>query len=204
MKTTKTNKRTIPALSIMLVLAFFSVNMVYAQNNPWNLEGRIGVAVPSAALSDVENAGLDLGLKASYFVSPYFEARVDGEVELLGGKGSAPNMQLWHYTAGLGWSWTNPEVTPWSFILNAGTGATTINTDSYSTKGSFTQTYFTINYGVKIGYDVSKQVDLFVSGMAYTMFATHSSTQYFADIPGGRSFSTVTSFPITAGMTLRF
>lgn len=197
-------KQVILSFFMIMALVFISVTGANAQSYPWSIEGRVGIGIPTAALSDIEDAGFDFGLKGSYFVSPNLEIRVDGEVELLSGKGNIPDMQLWHYTAGAGWLFNNPEVTSWTLSINAGAGATTIHNDSYSSIGSFTQTYFTIDYGARIGYDVSKQVNVFVSGMAYTIFGTHSSTRYFEGIPGGRNFGTVTSFPISAGITLRF
>ena len=203
MKTMIKNKQIILSFFMMMALVFISVTGTYAQSHPWNIEGRAGIGIPSAALSDIENVGPDIALKGSYFLTPNLEIRADGEVEALSGKGNNADMQLWHYTVGAGWSFTNPEVTPWTFNINAGAGATTIHNDSYSTIGSFTQTYFTIGYGARIGYDVSRQVNVFVSGKAYTIFGTHSSTRYFAGIPGGRSFGAVTSFPITAGVSVR-
>jgi len=199
---TRTPVQMIPSLLIVLLLAFFSVNKVHAQDFPVNLEGRGGIAIPIGDLADVANVGADFGLKASYFFSPYFEVRGDGEVEILPGKGSAPNMRLWHYTVGPGVKLTDASVTPWSVIINGGLGITTIDTDHFQ-GNSFNDTYFALNFGAKVGYDVTRQVDIFVSSIGYITFANKNSTRFFAGIPGGKAFDTVFSLPVTAGVTVR-
>lgn len=201
---TNTIPRTLSSLFVILLLTLFSVNKAHAQDYdyPVNLEGRIGIGIPTGDLADVAETGLDLGLKASYFFSPYFELRADGEVEILSGNGSAPDMRLWHYTIGPGVKLTDADVTPWSVIINGGLGITTIDTDSYQ-GSSFNETYFALNFGAKVGYDLSRQADIFVSSMGYITFADENDTRYFADIPGGTSFDTAFSLPITAGVTIR-
>lgn len=172
--------------------------------NPWNLELRGGFGIPAGGLADNFDSGSDWGLKLAYYFSPHLSIRNDYDVEIFSGKGNVPDTRLWHYTIGMGWSVTNALTadTPWWFIMNAGLGATTISSDEVQGE-SFNETYFAINYGAKLGYDISENVDLFVETIGYTTFADENDTQFFAD-NGGETFGSVTSWPTTFGFTYRF
>ncbi|PIQ61422.1 MAG: hypothetical protein COV99_09165 [Bacteroidetes bacterium CG12_big_fil_rev_8_21_14_0_65_60_17] len=191
------------SLFYVLIMIVFSVGTSNAQNYPISLEVRGGLANPTGDLADIAETGFDIGVKAGYFLTPALEARLDGDVEVFSGDGNAPDMRLWHYTIGAGYNLLASRDVPWAVIVNGGLGATTIDTDSFQ-GGSFTETYFTLNFGAKVAYNLAPRIDLFASSMGYVIFADDDDTVFFENIPGGTAFDTVFSIPVTAGVSIRF
>ncbi len=191
------------SLFFVLMLIVFSAGVTQAQDSPISLEVRAGLANPTGDLADIAETGFDIGVKAGYLFMPALEARLDGDVEVLTGDGNAPDMRLWHYTVGLGYDFLASRNTPWSAVLNGGLGFTTIDTDSFQGR-SFNETYFAINFGAKVAYNITPRIDVFASSMGYVTFADDDDTVFFENIPGGTAFDTVFSVPVTAGISIRF
>ncbi len=186
-----------------------------AQQN-FSLEARGGVAVPASDLSDLLDVGPTFGLGFAYNLSSRIALRIDGDVDVLSGVEAdgagpaAPDMNIFHYNAGLAASLVDPLRSSWNIDINLGGGASTFDSDSFQVGGTardFSQTYFTANGGLRVGYDVSSNVNVFLGGQAYLMFTDEAETAVFAQLrsdidPNG--FDTAWTFPLTAGVALRF
>jgi hypothetical protein len=189
----------------------------------FSVEGRGGIAVPASDLHEIYDIGPSFGVGAAYYPIRWVGIRVDGDVDILSGKDAAdvsggaqaPDIRLWHYNAGL-------EVTPllasstptrWTIVANVGVGATTIDTDDFpasatglADESSFNETYFSANGGLKVGYDVTPQLNVFVGGQAYLIATDEQDTRSFAQFdsqvdPNG--FSTAWTFPIYGGVRFK-
>lgn len=192
-------------------------------NGKFSVEGRGGIAVPASDLHEIYDLGPSFGLGAAYYPIRWLGIRVDGDVDILNGKDAAdlsggtqaPDMRLWHYSAGLEVRPLLAGSTPTRFtiVANIGAGATTIDTDDFAagTIGlagapDFNQTYFSANGGLKVGYDATTRLNVYVGGQAYLMVTDDRDTRTFAQFdtrvdPNG--FSTAWTFPVYGGVRFK-
>lgn len=181
---------------IILLFTFPTTIPVKAQGKdpifPWNLELRAGVALPTGDFAETVNLGTDLGLKVGYSVRERFMIRGDIEPELYSGSEGFESTQLWHYSAGLEYMFTDKGITEWRFSTFAGLGASTITFDNAT---NLSETYFSMNYGAKFGRGINDNLDWFVSVMGRTVFANSS------DNTNAGVFTTI---PVTVGLNYRF
>jgi hypothetical protein len=177
----------------------------------FQIAGRGGIGIPTGDLADIADVGPTFGLKLAYRVHPRVALRVDGDVEILGGAdlnsgAQAPDLTLWHYNGGVEVEVLEPGRSPWSLAVNAGAGATTFDSDQFagvSGGNDFSETYFSLNGGLEIGYDVQSNVRVYVAGQAYVIFADEQDTAAFAALsPEVNAFDTVLSIPVTAGVSI--
>jgi len=179
-----------------------------AAQTPYNLEIRGGIVAPAGDLADATSLGGSLGVGVGYWVNQWVGVRVDGDVDILPGEtvqgGIMPDMTLWHYNAGLEVRALKPGTTPWTLLFNVGAGATTLDTDAFpgaGPDGDVTQTYFALNGGVKLGYDVNPTVNVWVGSQMYVTFTDDADLVTLAALsPSVSPFTTAWSFPITAGI----
>ncbi len=186
-----------------------------AQEKTWSFEGRGGVAIPVSDLEDLEDVGANIGVGASYALSDRFSLYVDGSVDILSGAdsgvsgSSAPDMNIFHYGAGVSLALVEPESSAWSFDVGLGGGGSTFDSDTFTANGvssDFSETYFTLDGNLEVGYDLSPSVSVFVDGRAYLMFTDEQDTRVFSQVssevdPGG--FDTAWTIPLTAGVKIR-
>lgn len=197
----------IGATAIVAALAFASPALAQGQ---WSFDGRGGVAVPVGDLSDVADAGPTFGVGIGYWFSDRVAVRVDGDLDLLSGKDSEgtgpalPDMNLWHYNAGVEVNVVEPS-SPWDFTLNIGGGLSTLDVDGdEGTPTDLSETYFTGNGGLLVGYDVSPNVNIFARGQWYLVFSDEEDTAPLADLIGETGgFDTLNSLPITVGVRIK-
>ncbi len=174
----------------------------------FQISGRGGIGIPTGDLADIADVGPTFGIKLAYRVHPRVRLRVDGDVEIYDGAGlnngtEAPDLTLWHYNGGAEFEVLQPGRSPWNVVVNGGAGATTFDSDRFSSGGDFNETYFTLNGGVEVGYHVRSNVRVFAAGQLFVMFADDQDTAVFAALsPEVNNFDTVVSIPITAGVSI--
>ncbi len=183
-------------LSILFILALGFKKSARAQGMepifPWNIELRAGAAIPTGDFSETVNIGADIGVKFGYALRERVFLRADVETELYPGADGLDNTQLWHYSAGAEHMFTDKGLTNWRVTGFGGLGATTVTFDDVS---ELSETYFSINYGIKVGRGISDNLDWFVGLMGRTVFANSQ------DNTGIGVFTTA---PITLGLNYRF
>lgn len=151
-------------------------------------EGRAGVGFPVGTLGDVVDPGFSAGITLGYRLTPGLTAVAATDLETLPGTGGAEDLTLFHYRAGLEARLTDPLRTYWRLSLHAGLGATTFDAAGPA------HTYFTTSGGLKLGYNVNAETDLYVSLEGLSMQADEEE----------QGFGTVWSLPLTAGARLLF
>lgn len=184
------------------------------------LEGHGGVAVPVGDLGSFEDTGASLGVAVGWHLSPRFEVRIDGgsnfyneQVNQATGA-EIPDLQMYHYEAGVDYELTSAEGSRWDLSVNAQGGLTTVDTDTIRpgpTLADFTQTYPSLAAGLKAGYDVSEEarphIEFYVGGVARFVFSDEQDTRRFApfsaDFPAEGTTSLI-NFPLEAGVALHF
>ena len=164
---------------------------------------RAGPSMPAADLAEITNDfgtafGAEVGLPLNQRVS----VTVDGNVDMFNGATIAgPDLRLWHYGAGVDVE-TTPRETPWTVTLSGGLNATTMDSDVFDPadveSGDFTQTYFGVNTGVQLGYEINRSVDLAVRGATFFVFADEEETGVLTDLNGTEAFGTAVTVPLTA------
>lgn len=207
-------------LAGIAALGFLAVGAVPAQaqgmmdgSSTWSVDGRGGIAMPVGDFSDlaIDDLGLAFGLGVAYNVHPRVAIRADGDVEMYGGStveeglgGTGPDISLFHYNAGVEVELTRPSG-PWSVSANVGGGATTWDTDDFFTQDGATEvseTYFTGNGGLRVGYEAARNVNVFLGGQWYMQFGDEAVLSQLPD--AAPDFETVNSLPIQAGVELTF
>jgi len=199
-------------LGFLAALAVVSPGYAAAQSR-LTVDARGGVAVPASDLADLFDVGPSFGAGLAYRLTPRVSLRLDGDVDILNGAsgpgGDGPDMNIYHYNAGVAVKLIGANTQGLNVDVNVGAGASTFNSDSFQVNGTvrdFSETYFTTNGGVRVGYDVSRSLNVFVGGQAYLMVTDDADTAVFAQInpaadPNG--FDTAWTFPVTAGVALR-
>jgi len=182
----------------------------------FSVEPRAGIAIPAGDLSDVADVGPGVGLGLSYKLTNRLALRLDGDVDILSGLDASgtgpegPDATIYHYGAGLEYALLDPTTNRWAIDVNLGAGASTFDVDDFSVGGNvvdFSETYFTANGGIQVGYDVTPAVNVFGRGQAFLMFTDEDDTAVFnafsPDIdPAG--FDTALSIPLSVGVAIYF
>lgn len=181
-----------------------------------------GIGIPTGRLAHLEKIGPMAGISFEYHFAPRVAARVQGDVEMLKGDSLtltpatgpyfAPDMNLWHYSAGVAVELTNPEpgATRWQVLLNGGVGATTMHSKDFPTaingQTNFSKTYLTPTWGFTVGYDVSSNVNIFAGGQGYLILAKKKDTQIFTTLTNGQvpQFGPQYTAPVFAGFRVMF
>jgi hypothetical protein len=147
----------------LILLGIASTGQAQSVKRRVSIEARGGFNVPTFDSSEAVDAGPSFGLGAAVQFAP--KLWLMGDVDLgfhsgaaLAGGGEAPDVQVYHYVAKLGYELLSEGQSPWSVIVNAGAGALTFHAD-----GAGANTYPAINVGAKIGYRLSPRVQLLLS-----------------------------------------
>ena len=197
------------------LLVFGMVGTAGAQQGI-SVEARGGIAIPTSDLSDLADSGPSFGVGINFPLNNRLSLRVDGDVDLLSGNDASgtgpegPDINLYHYGAGLEYALVEQGASRWGIDINVGAGATTFDADDFDVMGTtvdFSETYFTANGGLTLNYRVSPSVNVFLGGQAFIMFADEDDTAVFAAInsdidPAG--FDNVVTIPVTAGFQVFF
>lgn len=218
------------ALALALAVALAPMD-AHAQgtpgdDRPLSVDARAGIALPFGDLGDVADPGPSFGLGVAYRIHPRISLRVDGDLDLMGGadfdatsatQPAAPDLKLWHFSGGAELDVTRPGLTRWHVTANAGLGATTIDTDPFvdgpvenpetgQLVADLDETYFTLNGGVNVSYDVHERVDVFGAAQWYLSFADEDETAVFSALSPteANAFDSFSSVPVTVGVRLAF
>jgi len=135
-----------------------------SNRSPVSIEVRGGINVPTFDIADVADPGPSFGVGIEIPVAERLSIMADADFGFHSGAdlpagGSGPDVDVYHYIAKLAYEVISPERGRWSLRINAGAGAMTFKIDGVS--GSFT--YPAINVGAKLGYNVSENLNLFLS-----------------------------------------
>lgn len=177
----------------------------------WDLTFGAGISNPVSDLNDSWNIGASATGAATYWFQDRLGFRVETAVDFLSGEAISgtqdlPDMNLWHFGAGLEYAVTDRASNALSVIVNGGGGLTLMDGDDapiagqIAKKAGFSQTYGQLNGGLSIGWPLSESVTVAVTSSVYFTFADKNDT---ATIPGViNPFDTAITFPV--GVTLRF
>lgn len=215
------------AIIIGLAALFAGASVAQAQDmdtdNPldhrWvGIQAHGGIAIPVSDLSDVADPGLSLGMDFDYYVTPRFIVRASGQMDNLsgaemrsgviapGGPSEGPGMRLWHFHGVIGYDLAPPEGS-FHAILNAGGGATLMDTDRFTSEVDdefligISEWYPSIGGGIELQGSLNPDWHIFVSGRAQVAFMDEDDLSRLANLYDGVSeISTGFTFPITAGV----
>lgn len=91
---------------------------------------------------------------------------------------------------------------------NLAGGATTWDTDAFAANGAtieLSETYFTGNGGLEVGYEVARSVSAFLGGQWYLQFTDEAETLPLARTAGlAEGFDTASTIPLYAGLEIGF
>lgn len=213
-------RRALVALGAVALLTLGTAAPGAAQGmdaSKWTLDGRAGAALPTGEVADlnIDDLGFAGNLGVGYRVHPRVTVRADGGYEQFSGDaigqvppGSAlaPTLRLFHYTAGVEVELTPPEASRFDVTASVAGGATTWDTDEFTSDGTrtdFSETYLTANGGLEVGYQVSRTATVFLGGQWYMQFTDETETQPLAGTAGlSEGFDTASTVPLYAGIEL--
>lgn len=225
-------RKRIQRTAFSIALALLAAGLVAPQAVPaqdtgetWTFDARGGISFPAGDFEDLpfESVNPTAGVGATYWLSPRFGVQVSGDWELYLGDdselapgvttegGDAPDMNVYHYSAAFVVDLAS-ATSPWDLQVNVGGGGTTYDSDEFSVGGanaaaleSFSETYASASGGVKLGYDLSRAVNVFVGGQAYLAFPEEEDTGRLAQLsPEAQTFDTAWTFPVLAGVKVEF
>ncbi len=183
----------------------------------WSFEASAGVVIPTGTWSHSAEAGTAFQLAASYFLNPRLGLRAEGGLDMLGTKGVVdPDLQIWHYTAGIEYHLTDPMGGVMA-AFDLGLGGATFDTGVFqvndhpntgdTSTGTFNSTVMAVNAGFKVGYNFARHagsnvpmVTFFVQGDVNVMFADEEDSALYAALNDQRGFGTVIDLPLTLGL----
>lgn len=197
-------RRFLPAAAALLASLLLPVPG--AAQQAVGFEGRLGVGLPAFDLADRVDAGLAVGLDLSYALSSRVSLVAGGDVEFLNGGddgtgAGGPDLDVWHYGAGLEAQLLDPVMTYWRLSLGGGLGGTTF--DGVDGGGSRTELS---TFGIlELGYEVSPEADVYLSLRSYLAFTGDGTdtTASDGDVLAGVG-DTAWSFPVMAGLRFHF
>jgi hypothetical protein len=171
-----------------------------------------GIAVPAGELSEFTEVGPAFGVGIAYWLNPRVAVRADFNTSLLNGKDSdatgpaGPDADLLHVDVGLEYNLTGPEASPWTFAISGGAGASALEVDDVQgVLADFDETYFALNGGLRIAYELSRNVSIDFVGRWYLTFTDKEDTALFSQFsdvdPDG--FSTASDIPLNLGIRIR-
>lgn len=188
-----------PAVPLLALLALAWGAPGAAAQEPLAFELRAGAGLPAFDLADVADPGFAVGLDLSYRVAGRVSLVAGGDVEFLSGEGdgaaAGPDLTVWHYGAGLEAQLLDPRRTYWRLSLGSGAGGTTFDVSD----GGGSETDFSLYGNLELGYEVSREADLFLGVRSWLAFAGGEGA---ASGPSGSD--ALWSFPVTGGVRLHF
>lgn len=201
------------AFAFLAVGAASPAQAQMAEDSPqWTVDARGGVAVPAGDLADLplDDVAPALGLGVGYHLTPRIAIRADGAAEFYTGEQDfAPDVRFFHYNAGLEFDVIKPGQGPWDLTANVAGGGTTWDTDAGTGPGGgpgeFSETYFSVNGGLKVGYDVASYVNAYVGGQWYLQFTDEEETRVLAEVSPDLSegFDSASSVPLYVGLKFK-
>lgn len=156
-----------------------------------SVEGLAGAMVPTFDIADVAKTGPMFGAAVSYQLSPRWALIGEFDYGLHKDKPTGSvDIKTLHYIAKVGYSLTGQRETGWEALVNLGAGAV-----SFDVQGApSTKTYFAINAGAKLAYNVNRSFAIVVSPQGDIAFSKKSEL----------TTTNAWVWPISAGVRLRF
>lgn len=144
---------------------------------PWTVGVRLGPSSPRGALGELTTNGWIGGLaverrflgRGLLRAEAAFEGLDSGGAPATLGGAAGPEVQLYHYTAGLGVELTDPVVSRWDLSLLGGVGATYLVSENSPALPDFTGQRPTVRLSARAGYDFSPSVTLYLRADAYQL-----------------------------------
>ena len=200
---------------LLAVLALLNVPAdAYGQaTGKLSVDARIGVSIPAGTMADLTDVGGIAGGSLAWHFHPNWALRADFDYLRLDdgaddlGITQSPPMDLMFFGGSVEVNFNAPryQTLPFTFSLNVGAGAMNMKVDNTFDAGhpanGFNQTYLAFQGGVKIGYQVSPLVNIFVNGTGYLTIIDSGDTAVF---PIPNTFDHGWVIPVTAGVRLSF
>lgn len=172
------------------------------------VEARAGAAFPVGELADIADLGPSFGGGVAYFVHPNIALAGDVQVSLLGASGEDPfgvvrttGVDLAHFGAGILLDFPRPafQEVPLTFRVRLLNGFTAMSASDVGL--DFSETYYTLNGGARVGYRISPRVELFVGSDVYVVLTDSADTVAFFRGPNPvEPMDVALSIPITLGV----
>ncbi|MFQ5679742.1 MAG: hypothetical protein ACE5HP_09840 [Gemmatimonadota bacterium] len=171
------------------------------------VEGRAGVAFPLGELADITDAGPSFGAGVAYFFHPNVGVIGDFQASLLSPSSPDPfnvirttDVDLTSFGVGLVLDFPRPSMQdqPLTFRLRVINGITAL---SAGRSVDLSETYYTLDTGGRIGYQVSPRIEVFLGTDVYFVFTSDSETAAFFQGPNPvEPMDLAISLPITLGV----
>jgi hypothetical protein len=217
--TNTASARTGPASAVLAAAAALTVALVspaqgqVSPDQPFSVNVRGGVNVPTFDIADVADPGPSFGVGLKYAVSDRIFLRANGDfgfhpgAELGSGAGAVelPDVDVFHYIGGAGYRLT-PAESPFYASVNLGAGAMTLDVDVQDpAPGAETSfTYFAINAGGELGYRLSRNISLFFSPQGDIAFVDDEDLDPNDVVFPDDTIDTAWVWPFTAGVEVTF
>lgn len=194
-------------MGVALLLAAAPDNAVAQERSIFSLDAHAGVALPAGELSKFQSSGFSWGGGVAFWFTRVVGIRGDIQFDYLVGKTfptsvKAPDLDLRHLGGSLVFNFPAPQwqSIPLTFMWDLGAGVTRWKTASGSSF-SFDNSYFSANSGVLIGYQASRNLNIYIGGRAYLMTIDEDDTIVWAALdPTLSTFTTSWSIPVFAGV----
>jgi len=176
-----------------------------------SVDPRAGLEFPTGGLAEIHTYGFTGGLGVAFEIHPHINLRGDFDMGILNEKSGVrtPSLTVLHYNAGVEFDFPPPDYQdfPLTFRWNIGAGATSLSGDETFAGAEdidFSQTYPSINTGVKIGYEVAPTVELFAGGALHLIFADRAESAELYKNTTRQPFGNTWSAPVTLGLKASF
>ena len=205
--------RRIAAVAMLGVVMASIPSSAHSQQRS-SFEGRAGVAVPTGRLAKIADAGPNVGIQLARPIGDRVALDLRGDVDMLQGtrlsSHKAPNVRLWRYGAGIETRILPVQAGRWALTADLGVGATTMDTDEFTSpdnqsRRDFTETYFTSGAGIRLQYEVNSRVSTHLGAGAQWASTNPDETRALQAIDPTRirQFSSAWSVPVTMGVKVR-
>lgn len=210
-------KTLVAVVAVALVaLSVPAVAQEGGETQRFSIEARSGFAFPAGELQNLVDPGFTVGGGLGFAFHRNFGVRADVDVGFLqedhdlAGQ-ALPPMNALNVNGGVEVAFDRPDFQdfPLTTTVNLGLGLTRLSVDDTFTHGvsaaynDFEHTYFTVNGGVKLGWQITETVNLFASGTSYLVFMSDKDTRILTEDPNlalaADPFETAWIFPVTLG-----
>lgn len=217
--------RRVGLIAVAAALLAWLPGQAEAQDVGAAIDGWGGIAIPASNIGEFQDFGPSFGLGFEYLVTDRLFVRASGSADLHSGTDAdeldgppgglaAPDMTLLHFGAGAGVDLTPAGATNWDISVSLEAGASSVSTDDFPEgvttpegETDFSETYFSMSPGLRVGYVFADRYNLFVRSQPHFVFADAEDTAVFGTFDSdvdNTGFGDIWNLPITAGLQVRF